>query len=504
MSVVTDFSQSEGVFWSSALSISQWKLEIALLAALQKKGGEVDYNTKLLDFEQDDEGVTAKLYDTSKNETFQIRCQYLVGCDGVKSTVRKHLNIQRVGRPYKDFFIIADLYIKNFNYALDKRYTFSDEQYHMHFAHLGDSLFRVFVTYYEEFVTEAHNQLWVGSCQKDPVSSQATLAWFQQLVNQSGLNFELYNPIRFSSYAVFLGYAEVSRKGRVFLAGDAAHSHSPHGGQGMNTGVMDSHNLGWKLAHTVLGTTKPLVLDSYADEREPVWHQLIKKTDSIKAIAERRMFSLKILTDYIFPILPKSVWKKIGKAMSMLTLNYRQSPISQEHCPKRLLNIISMPRKRVVSGDRMPNTHIHMLTSKGLSKKIQLHSILFGDHRLGDYAVLYFNPQAHIPSDHKANYAEIQALTAKCQYRFKANTAWFYIIPTKGTAEGVHKADLTAQSLPILLDIDNLSLKGCGVTTKTLLLIRPDGYVAYRNQPFNPDNVMAYFQNIFLEAQSPK
>jgi 2-polyprenyl-6-methoxyphenol hydroxylase-like FAD-dependent oxidoreductase len=488
LSILTDFSESEGVFWEYALSTPQWKLEIALLAALQNKGGDVDYDVKLLDFEQDEEGVTATLYDSIQDKKFPIRCKYLVGCDGVKSTVREKLQIPRVGSPYKEFFIIADVHLKNFNYALDRRYTFSCDRYHMHFAHLGDNLFRVFITYYEEFVNETHHQLWVGNCQEEPEASQKTLKWFQQQVNQLGLNFELYDPVRFSSYKVFLGYAKESRKGRVFLAGDAAHSHTPHGGQGMNTGVMDGHNLGWKLAHTVLGITNPIVLDSYVDEREPVWHQLVKRTDFIKDVVERRKFSIRFLTDFILPVLPKSVLQKFGKTTSMLTLNYRQSPISQDHYRKNLLDYLPSHSRKIYSGDRAPDSYVQMITSQGLSVQGRLHHLLFGDRRLGNYSILYFNPQDHTLSD----YENFQELATKCQNYFKVKTAWFYVIP-----EG---SSLVATTVPILLDIDNLSFKRYGLKTKTLYLIRPDGYVAYLNQPFNPEKVMAYFQDIFLPA----
>jgi 2-polyprenyl-6-methoxyphenol hydroxylase-like FAD-dependent oxidoreductase len=488
LSIVTDFSKLEGIFWNHALSTPQWKLEMALLSSLQKKGGNVQYSTKLLNFTQNQENVTVTLHNSAEDKEIQVRCKYLVGCDGVKSTIREQLKIQLVGSPYKDFFIIADVHLKNFNYELDRRYTFSDEYYHMHFAHLGSNLFRVFITYYEEFVNEEHYQLWVGNCQTNLEASQQTLQWFQKQIDQLQLDFKLYDPIRFSSYKVFLGYAEESRKERVFLAGDAAHSHTPHGGQGMNTGVMDGHNLGWKLAHTVLRMTKPTVLDSYVDEREPVWHQLVKRTDFIKDIVERKTFFIRFMTDYIFPILPKSILKNAGKKISMLSLNYRQSPICKDNYKTNFLNYFLNYRKRICSGDRVPDSYVQIISSQVSHSNIRLQNLLFGEKRLGDYSILYFNPQENGYSD----YDDFQALASRCQNQFRAKIAWFYTISKNNFFQ--------AKNVPILVDINDLMFRGFQVSTKTLFLIRPDGYIIYRCEPYNPANVISYFQEIFIEA----
>ena len=483
----TDTLALEGVFWNHGLSIPQWKLETAMLSSLRKKGGDVAYNVKLLGLKQDEEKVLATLYDSKQEKEFKIRCKYLVGCDGVKSTVREQLQIQRIGVPYNDFFIIADVYVKNFNYALDRRYTFSGDKYHMHFAHLGDNLFRVFITYYEEFIEETHQQLWVGNCQEDLEGSKATLEWFQKQIDDLGLPFQLYNPIRFSSYQAFLGYVENSRKGRVYLAGDAAHSHTPHGGQGMNTGVMDSHNLGWKLAHTVLGMTKEKVLDTYVDEREPVWHQLVKRTDFIKNIAERKRVLIRFFIDYILPFLPKSLFlQKLGKKGVMLSLSYPNSPISRDDFAKNFIDYFSKGQ-RVYPGERAPDSYIQLILQEGTAIQTRLHNLIYGDRRLGDYTVLYFNRQDNSQSEYKV----FKDLANQFKKRFNAKIAWCYVIP-----EG---SPLFPVSLPVLLDIDNTTFKRYGVKNKAVYLIRPDGYVAYRNQPFEPEKLMKYFELLFTQ-----
>lgn len=484
MSFMTDFAGTEEVFWKHALSIPQWKLETAMVSALQKKGGDVEYGVKLLHLEQKTDGVIATLYDAQQAKEFKVRCQYLVGCDGVKSTVRDELKIERVGDYYEEFFIIADVYVKNFNYALDRRYTFSGDRYHMHFAHIGDNLFRIFVSYYKEFVNETHQQLWTGNCQENPAASQATLQWFQKQVDDLGLPFQFYDPIRFSSYQVFLGYAKNSRNGRVYLAGDAAHSHTPHGGQGMNTGVMDGHNLGWKLAHTVLGITQDVVLDSYVDERESVWHSLVKKTDFIKDIVERRKFPIVFFTDYIFPLLPKAIVEKISKNTSMLSLNYRKSSISQDDFSNTLIDRLT-DSQGVFPGERAPDANVQKLAPDGSTEQTHLHHLLFGDRRLGDYTVLYFNRL----DDFESDYLKFKDLIEQCKTSFKAKIAWFYLIP-----EG---SSLFSTSLPILIDVDNTSFKRYGIKNKAIYLIRPDGYVAYRDRSIQPEKIMTYFQKIF-------
>jgi 2-polyprenyl-6-methoxyphenol hydroxylase-like FAD-dependent oxidoreductase len=484
-----DFLGKELFFWSNPLCIPQWKIETAMLSALKNKSGHVEYNVKLLSFQQEKDSILATLHDSKYDKKFKVRCQYLIGCDGVKSTVREQLKIQRIGRYCKDFFIIADLQIKDFNYPLDRRHSFVNDKYHIHFAHLENGLFRVFVDYNEKFVDKTLHQLWVGNCQENKEKSEQTLKWFQDKVNELSLPFHLYAPIRFSSYRAFIGYVKQSQIGKIYLAGDAAHSHSPHGGQGMNTGIMDAHNLGWKLAHTISGVTKEIVLNSFNNEREPVWQKLVKRVSFYKNLVQRRTFFTRFLTDYIFPVLPNQFFQKLARDSSMLSLNYRQSSICKDNFSNSFFCFFHRYRG-VQVGDRIPDSYLLSINEQGSANKIRLHNFIYGKQRLGDYIVLYFNRQ----KDAKVGYKNIKELECQIKQCFKAKIAFCYVLPEDN--------QFFNDNLPILIDIDNATLKRFSVKTEAVYVIRPDGYIAYRNQPFESEKLMKYLQDIFIQLNS--
>ncbi|MGW5685057.1 FAD-dependent monooxygenase [Nonomuraea sp. NPDC003754] len=215
----------------------QWRTERILRERLARLGHEVELGVEVTAFEQDAEGVTATLADGER-----IRCAYLVGADGGRSTVRKALGVGFVGETFEsERMLLADVKVPDVDRG--------------HWHLWGDMASRKLDVSLCPLPGTDLFQLTAPYTGEDDVT--------RILDEHAGV--KPTEVVWRSEYRVNIRMAERFRVGRVFLAGDAAHVHSPAGGQGLNTGVQDAYNLGWKLA---VGS-EPL-LDSYEQERMPV------------------------------------------------------------------------------------------------------------------------------------------------------------------------------------------------------------------------------------------
>lgn len=228
---------SEAVPYPMVIMQPQWRVEQILRDRLAELGRQVELGVEVTDFEQDEEGVTVTL-----NGEETVRCAYLVGADGGRSTVRKRLGVGFHGDTFES-----------------ERMLLGDVR--------TDDVDRDF---WRAWVDPETQQMAFSLC---PMPN-SDIFQFTSL-NTDELDFQKivsrYTDITLteitwrSEYRVNIRMAERFRVGRVFLAGDAAHVHSPAGGQGMNTGIQDGYNLGWKLA-----SGDERLLDTYESERMPI------------------------------------------------------------------------------------------------------------------------------------------------------------------------------------------------------------------------------------------
>ncbi|MGA7236358.1 MAG: FAD-dependent oxidoreductase [Bryobacteraceae bacterium] len=238
--------------YASPLLTPQWRVEEALRGFLARGGGQVELATKLVAIEQDQETVTATLTRDGRQEI--VRCRYLVAADGGKSFVRKHLDVPFEGETWKDErMYVGDVRLR----GLDR------DAWHSWPNQPGGWLALCPLPSTDEFQFQA--QVPPGD-EREP-----SLELFRQLVKErtGGMEIELTEAPWLSLYRVNIRMVARYRLGRVFLAGDAAHVHSPAGGQGMNSGIQDAYNLGWKL-RCVLDGAPDALLDTYEEERLPV------------------------------------------------------------------------------------------------------------------------------------------------------------------------------------------------------------------------------------------
>lgn len=234
------------------LGIPQTVTDRLLADRALELGAEIRRGCELVGIDQDDDGVTAGLADGTR-----LRSRYLVGCDGGRSTVRRLLGIDFPGEPSRVETLLGEMAVGVDPETLAAA-TAEVRKTHTRFGFmpLGDGMYRVVVP---------------AAGVAEDRSAAPTLADFaRQLRAVAGTDFGVHSPRWLSRFGDATRLADRYRSGRVLLAGDAAHIHPPTGGQGLNLGIQDAFNLGWKLAAAVDGWAPEGLLDSYQDERRPV------------------------------------------------------------------------------------------------------------------------------------------------------------------------------------------------------------------------------------------
>ncbi|MGY1990661.1 rifampin monooxygenase [Mycolicibacterium fortuitum] len=242
------------------LGIPQTVTERLLIEHAEELGTEVRRGREVTGLNQDDDGVTVELADRTR-----LRTRYLVGCDGGRSTVRKLLGIGFPGEPARVETLLGELELEVPQETLDA-VTAEVRKTQLRFGAmpLGDGVYRVMGP--AEGVAEDR-------------SAAPTLDEFKrQLTITAGSDLGAHSPRWLSRFGDGTRLAERYRSGRVLLAGDAAHVHPPTGGQGLNLGVQDAFNLGWKLAAEVKAWAPAGLLDSYDTERRPVAADVLDST----------------------------------------------------------------------------------------------------------------------------------------------------------------------------------------------------------------------------------
>ncbi|WP_404193408.1 FAD-dependent monooxygenase [Streptomyces tauricus] len=261
-----DFDASESRH-SRPLTILQSAIERLLEEWAAELGVRVRWSAEVSGVRQDEAGVTVELR-TSRTAAASLRARYLVGCDGGRSAVRKLSGIAFPGTPATMTALCGDVELPD----LPEDYIFLRRCPTGHFSvyDLEPGCYRLITS---EF---------------DHVADRAEPATFEQLreslIRLAGTDWGMHSPRWVSRFGDAARQASRYREGRVLLAGDAAHIHYPAGGQGLNVGVQDAVNLGWKLASVVRGQAPERLLDSYHAERHPVAERVLHNTRAQSAL----------------------------------------------------------------------------------------------------------------------------------------------------------------------------------------------------------------------------
>ena len=279
------------------LALEQEGIEKILAGWVQELGVVSRLGHEVTGFTQDDTGVTIEVAGGEP-----VRAEYLVGCDGGRSLVRKAAGIEFPGWDPTTSNLIG-----NVQMAREPVWGMGTDGVGLHgLTDLGDGQVGVLVT-----------ETRVGH------AGEPTLAELSEaLVAQYGTDFGVHSPTSLSRFTDVTRQAATYRQGRVLLAGDAAHVHAPVGGQGIQTGVQDAVNLGWKLAQVVKGTSPASLLDTYHAERHPVGARILRHTMAQSALlrADDRTAALR---DSVAELLSMEEPRiRFGAMMSGLDIRY--------------------------------------------------------------------------------------------------------------------------------------------------------------------------------------
>src|SRR6516162_2166785 len=295
----------------------QDQLERLLIDRLEAVGVSVERRTELVGFTDEGERVIARLQGSEGQEE-TCEASYIAGCDGARSTVRETIGTGFPGGSYRQLFYVAD--VEAAGRALDRELhvDLDEADFLAVFPLAGTGRARLIGTVRDERADRADTLTF------HDVSDRAI----------KHLKVDVRKVNWFSTYHVHHRVTEHFRKGRAFLLGDAAHIHSPAGGQGMNTGISDAINLAWKLAAVLAGHAPDKLLDSYEAERIGFARRLVATTDRVfnLATAEGRIADI-VRTRIVPVIFPRAVAFEavrdyIFRTVSQITLNYRGSALS--------------------------------------------------------------------------------------------------------------------------------------------------------------------------------
>src|SRR5213595_1813593 len=333
---------------------------------LCKQGMAVDWSTELVGLAQDTSHVTATLKQPD-GTIAEVTVAWVAGCDGARSAVRELSGIAFEGAPYEHVFFVADTRVTGPMVPDEINVYLWREGFHLFFPMRGTDHWRLVG------ILPPHLR------GRDDLTFEEVIPSVRQ---QAGTELSFEECSWLSTYRIHHRRAARFRDRRCFLLGDAAHIHSPVGGQGMNTGLQDAYNLAWKLALVVSRRAAADLLHSYEDERIPVANHLLKRTD--------RLFSLVVsdsrLAGFVRTrVMPKimglalrtaAVQRIVFRTISQTGIRYRTSPLSEA--------LADLPEDGLHAGDRFPWLRLKFASSgpaEDLFEKLddtRFHLLLIG------------------------------------------------------------------------------------------------------------------------------
>ena len=293
------------------LLLPQTETELLLVDYARKAGVEIERGVGFLSMVQTGQGVLATL-ERMDGTREQVNASYVVGCDGSRSVVRHAAGLEFNGGGYGQSWLLADVVLDP---ALDPNWLhgFTSIDGPIFFFPLPKSIWRIVLLRKR------------GKSATTEVSMNEIVETLEK--NHLG-HLRARDPSWLAGFGIEHRRAVHIRMGRVFLCGDAAHVHSPAGGQGMNTGLGDAFNLGWKLATVIQGKAKEKLLDSYEMERMPVIDGVMRMTDQMTKLITAMDGPRLWIREWVLPIVAKMGFAaKMAMRLSQLSMGYPHSSI---------------------------------------------------------------------------------------------------------------------------------------------------------------------------------
>jgi 3-(3-hydroxy-phenyl)propionate hydroxylase len=492
------------------LFLDQAVTERLLTEHLATLGVSIERGVQLTEFAQGSAGLSATLQRADgRSET--VRPSYLIAADGAHSAIRHRLGMSFAGKTFEQTFLLADLLAET---------DWPDDELHI-FAS-GEGLAALFPMGAGRYRLIADHPAMPVSAEADPArsgpgswngggasgasavddSSPSTVAAASGAAPQVAAPApsleecralaarRIHHPVKFEDLTWSTHFhlnsrmVEQLRVGRVFLAGDAAHVHSPAGAQGMNTGIQEAFNLGWKLARVMKGHAPDRLLDSYHLERYPIERDVLRQTSFVTHMAEADHGPLKLLRERVMPTLAAlgPLRDAARLTVSELAIQYRRSPLTLE----RVLD--GGPR----AGERAPDALVHVVDgplgrAPGIGCIFDLHDPAFFSLFLlvapEDASDAPHDPVARRKATHDADLDHFSEAVER-------------LLP--GAVRIWRVSDTTGEGAPSLSE-------SYGRTRPAFYLMRPDGYISVRGRPASDLNaLLRHCESWFARSVTPQ
>ena len=448
----------KGAFVPRALIIPQSETEAILGESLCERGGRVEWGTGFVDFKHVPGGVVSRIQRADGTETM-VQSKYLVSCEGAHSLIRKQAGFSFEGKTYPLKFFMADVEL-NWRYGRDEVHAW---------MHPDGVLAAMAMPGHNRWRLMIDSGTAVG---EGP--AEVTLQRVQEiLAGRTGeRDARAVNPTWLTEFKINCRMVDRFRNDRVFLAGDAAHIHSPSGGQGIVTGVQDAYNLAWKLGAVMRDGAPDRLLDTYGEERLPAAREVLRATDRNTNLFFATKTLSRLLRDHvILPVLRlPPMQERLVREMSQLDKNYRASGLS-EHQDRRLLKL----GVRVRAGDRTPDVVFEDPATGGRTSLFRLLGrcgllALVGPGRRGD----------------GRTYRIVESLA-------RLGVDAFALTPSAGVP--------LPDGMACLTDVHGDFRRLYGARGEFVYLIRPDGHVGLFQCPINEDALKTYLARLRPAAE---
>jgi 2-polyprenyl-6-methoxyphenol hydroxylase-like FAD-dependent oxidoreductase len=432
------------------IDLPQDRTEAILNDGLNAKGLSVEWQTELTSLTQNKNDVSATLMNATGNvET--VTAYWLIACDGAHSMVRHLTQEEFKGAEYKQNWWLADLIIK-WDLPLNQMNIYLHEEGPLACFPMKNKRYRLVMT------APLHHD---GDPTMDDIIST-----FERRSSDSAV---LSNPLWITKFNLHHRQIQHYRRERIFFAGDAAHIHSPMGGQGLNTGIQDAYNLIWKLALVEKKKAAETILDSYHAERYPVGLKVLKKTDMMtKMILLQNPFLIALRNAVMSKMLSFSfIRNKLATDMAGLTISYANSPIvANQGSSKGFKAGYFLTDFNLQHADDQEMQPLHTIV-QGTAH----HLLLFAGLASGDITNLI-----EIAAFIKEKYAEmIRVHLILC-----------------------HVPDDKEIPATVWLDPQQQVHRHHAIERSTVVLLRPDKYIGLTQSPVELSGIRDYLSGIFL------